>query len=199
MIVKTFLLLAYEFFKTGLFAIGGGLATIPFLRNIANSYPWFSIDMLGDMIAISESTPGPIGVNMATYAGFSAGFSENGLLMGILGGIIATLSLTAPSIIIILIISKAYQKFKNNPFVEHAFYTVRPAVTGMIGAVAITLIEAALLDEAFSFANLASIIDIKSVLLFVVLLIAMNIKKLEKLHPIVFIAVSGVIGAIFMM
>ena len=198
-IIKTFLILYYEFFKTGLFALGGGLATIPFLKDSANAYTWFSIDMLGDMIAISESTPGPIGVNMATYSGFNAGITNGGLLHGIIGGMIATLGLVTPSIIIILIISRAYRKFKENPLVESAFYTIRPAVTGMIGAVAITLIEAAILDDKFSITNLTSIIDIKSTILFIALLIVMNIKKFKKLHPITFIALSGLIGAIFAM
>ena len=199
MILKTFALLAFEFFKTGLFAIGGGLATVPFLREIAAKYTWFTTDMLSDMIAVSESTPGAIGINMATYAGFSAGFGEGGLAAGILGGIIATLALAAPSIIIILMLSGAYQKFKSNPLVANAFYAIRPAVTGMIAAVAVTLIEAALLTDSFTFVpgDLAEIINIKAVILFVVLAAAMNIKPLKKLHPIVFIVFAGICGAVF--
>ena len=96
-----------EFFKIGLFAVGGGLATLPFLYDLASKYPWFDATMLPNMIAISESTPGPIGVNMATYAGFSA--------TGIIGGIIATLGLVTPSIMIIMIIASFLNKFKENP------------------------------------------------------------------------------------
>ena len=98
-----FLLLFLEFFKTGLFAIGGGMATLPFLNELANKYPWFTVDDLSDMIAVSESTPGPIGVNMATYAGYTTGFNELGVLGGILGAFVATLGLVTPSVIIILI------------------------------------------------------------------------------------------------
>ena len=201
MILQTFATLAYEFFKTGLFSIGGGLATVPFLREMAVKYPWFSPDMLSDMIAVSESTPGPIGVNMATYAGFTAGYSVGGLPMGILGGVIATLSLAAPSIIIILLLSGVYQKFKSNPLVENAFYAVRPAVTGMIAAVAVTLIEAALLTDAFTpvVSELMRLVSVKAVILFILLAAAMNIKPLKKLHPIIFIVFAGICGALFAM
>lgn len=200
-VLKTFALLFYEFFKTGLFSVGGGLATIPFLRDIASTYTWFTTDMLSDMIAVSESTPGPIGINMATYAGYTAGYSVGGVPMGIIGGIVATLALIAPSIIIILLISRAYMKFKTNPLVMNAFYAIRPAVTGMIAAVAVTLIEAALLTDDFvlDFTALKGLVSIKAVILFVIMFAAMNIKQLKKLHPIVFIVAAGVIGAVFAM
>ena len=201
MILKTFGLLVYEFFKTGLFSIGGGLATIPFLREMAVKYPWFSLNILSDMIAVSESTPGPIGVNMATYAGFNAGYSVGGLPAGILGSVIATLSLVAPSIIVILMLSGVYRKFKTNPLVANAFYAIRPAVTGMIAAVAVTLLEAALLVDSFtpSLGELVGLINVKAVILFVLMAVAMNIKPLKKLHPIVFIVFAGVCGAVFSM
>lgn len=199
MILKTFALLAFEFFKTGLFAIGGGLATVPFLREIASKYTWFTLDMLSDMIAVSESTPGAIGINMATYAGFSAGNAAGGLLYAVLGGIIATLSLAAPSIIIILMISGAYRKFKSNPLVENAFYAIRPAVTGMIAAVAVTLTESALLTDGFTFVvrDLIGRVNVKTVILFAVIASATNIKPLKKLHPIFVIVFAGICGAVF--
>ena len=128
----TFLHLFIEFFKTGLFAIGGGLATIPFLEDIARRYTWFTTEQLTDMIAISESTPGPIGVNMATYAGYQAGYAEGGVLLGILGGLVATLSLVLPSVIVILIIAGFLEKFKENKLVKNTFYCLRPAVIGML-------------------------------------------------------------------
>ena len=115
--------LFYEFFKTGLFAIGGGLATMPFLYNISESTGWFSRSDLTNMIAVSESTPGPLGVNMATYVGFS--------VSGIPGGIIATLGLVCPAVVIIIIISKFLNKFKENPYVEAVFHKIRPTSTGL--------------------------------------------------------------------
>lgn len=124
--MKTLALLCYEFFKTGLFSVGGGMATLPFLYNMAAKYPWFTAQQLTDMIAISEATPGPIGVNMATYAGFTAA--------GIPGGILSTLALVAPAIIIIVLVAKFLATFNENQNVAFAFYGLRPAVTGLIAA-----------------------------------------------------------------
>ena len=120
----TLLLLCYEFFKTGLFAIGGGLATLPFLYEISDRYGWFSHADIADMIAISESTPGAIGINMSTYAGYTTG--------GIMGGILASLSLAAPSVIIILIVARFLEKFRDSRYVNRAFYGLRPASIAMI-------------------------------------------------------------------
>ena len=118
--------LFYEFFKAGLFAVGGGLATLPFLQDISAKTGWFTLDQLADMIAISECTPGPIGVNMATYVGFSTA--------GVPGALAATLGLIAPSIIVILIIAGFLKRFQDNRYVQAAFYGLRPASTGLIGA-----------------------------------------------------------------
>ncbi|MBQ1999797.1 MAG: chromate transporter, partial [Spirochaetales bacterium] len=107
--MKLLLLLYLEFFKVGLFSIGGGLATIPFLQELSIKYGWFDQKLFTDMIAISESTPGPIGVNMATYVGYHTA--------GIPGGIISTLGLISPSIIIILLIACLLTQFKENRYV----------------------------------------------------------------------------------
>ena len=128
-----FLQLFYEFFKTGLFAVGGGLATLPFLNEICQKYDWFTEQMLADMIAISESTPGPIGINMATYAGYQAA--------GVLGSVVATCSLVAPSIIIIVLIARFLSKFNEHPLVKSAFSGLRPAVTGLIAAAAVSVMK----------------------------------------------------------
>ena len=126
-----YLLLFYEFFKIGLFAIGGGLVTLPFLTSIAQRYDWLSIDIIPDMIAISESTPGPIGINMATYAGYNAA--------GVLGGIVATLSEILPALIIVMIVARFLTKFNENKYVKSVFGGLRPAVVGMIAAAALLL------------------------------------------------------------
>ena len=117
----TYLLLFAEFFKIGLLAVGGGLVTLPFLFDLAEKYPWFDVKTLTDMVAISESTPGPLGVNMATYAGFSAA--------GIGGGIVATLGLVLPSLLIIVLLAKVLQKYRNHPIlfsniVEYFLYII---------------------------------------------------------------------------
>ena len=110
-----FLRLFFEFFKTGLFSIGGGLATIPFLQDMGEATGWFTNQELTTMIAVSESTPGPMGVNMATYVGYHMGCNTVlGPAGGILGAVIATLGLVAPSIIVILIIARFLQKFRHS-------------------------------------------------------------------------------------
>ena len=109
-----FLQLFWEFFKTGLFAIGGGMATVPFLQEISARTGWFTASDLADMIAVSESTPGPIGINMATYVGYTTVHNHYGPFAGILGGVIATIGLVTPSVIIILIIAKFLEKFRDN-------------------------------------------------------------------------------------
>ncbi len=188
----TFLYLFFEFFKTGLFAIGGGLATIPFLMDIANRYDWFTQSELTDMIAISESTPGPIGVNMATYAGYSAGYNLGGVPLGILGGIVATLSLVLPSIIVILIVAKVLEKFKESKIVKNVFYSLRPAVIGLL---IVSLLGVAL-PIFFDFSKTAflEIVHIKEVILFALLLF--GVLKFKK-HPIVYIGIGAIAGIIF--
>ena len=100
-----YLRLFIEFFKTGLFAVGGGMATIPFLYRMADATGWFTANDVANMIAVGESTPGPIGVNMATYVGFVTGMNQHGTTGAVMGGITATLGLITPSVIIILIIA----------------------------------------------------------------------------------------------
>ena len=122
----TYLRLFWEFFKTGLFAVGGGMATVPFLNNIGLATGWYSQTDLMNMLAVSESTPGPIGINMATYVGFT--------VAGIPGAVIATIGEVTPSIIVILIVAAMLTKFRNSKYVENAFYGLRPASSGLIGA-----------------------------------------------------------------
>ena len=180
--------LFWEFFKTGLFATGGGMATLPFLYEMADKYPWFTRADLADMIAISESTPGPIGVNMSTYAGFQVG--------GILGGIIATFALVLPSIIIIILISKALEKFRDSKLVKDAFYGLRPAVMGMIGAAAWQVIQITLLNLSDApVSGFRSYFNWPAIALFAVIMT--GIYTLKKVHPIVFIAFAAIIGIVF--
>ena len=173
-----YLQLFYEFFKTGLFAVGGGLATIPFLSAMTDKYAWFTKAQL------AESTPGPIGVNTATFAGYNAA--------GIPGAIIATLSLVLPSYIIILAISKALQKFRDNKYVNDAFMGLRPAATGLIGAACYSVMVIAL-----SGSTLFGCIDLRRLIFFGLLLAVTNIKRLKGLHPIIFIAIAAVVGIVF--
>ncbi|MBQ4572900.1 MAG: chromate transporter [Clostridia bacterium] len=185
----TFLYLFYEFFKIGLFAVGGGPATIPFLFDLAASdYGWFSQKQLVDMIAVSESTPGPIGVNMATYAGYNAGYGEMGILGGILGGITATAGLVIPSIIVIVIIAGFLKAFSENKYVKNTFYGIRPIVTSIVlfsvyGIISQTVYQ----DGKFVIPIIA---------IAVVLFALMFIKKLKKLHPAFWLLLGAVAGII---
>ena len=130
--------LFFEFFKVGLFSIGGGLATLPFLYDISNTLGWFTHGDIANMIAIAESTPGAIGINMSTYAGYQVD--------GILGGIVATIGLITPSVIIILVIARLLKKFKENKLVQDVFFGLRPASVAMIASAGIGVIKIALVN-----------------------------------------------------
>ncbi len=183
-----YLQLFYEFFKTGLFAIGGGLATMPFLEKISEATGWFTKLDLANMIAISESTPGPIGINMATYAGFTSA--------GILGSIIATMGEVLPSFIIVLIVARFLRSFSENLTVKSVFYGLRPASVGLITAAGYSVLKIALLNtELFGLSgSLLDLFQWKSLLLAAAIYLV--IKK-WKPHPVVSIAISAVAGIIF--
>ena len=184
--------LFYEFFKTGLFAVGGGMATLPFMYDISDKTGWFTHSMLADMVAVSESTPGPIGVNMATYVGFVTG--------GIPGAVIATVGLVTPSVILILLIARVLKAFRENQYVDAGFYGLRPCSVGLIAAAGVLVIKLALFNTELytSTGALLDLFNFKALILAAVLLVATRcIKKLKGLHPIVFILASAVIGIVF--
>lgn len=181
-----------EFFKTGLFAVGGGLATLPFLQDMAVRTGWFTTAQLADMVAVSESTPGPIGVNMATYVGFTTA--------GIPGAVIATLGLVAPSIIIILIIAKVLAAFRQNKYVDAAFYGLRPCSVGLIAAAGLLVVKLAVFnfDLYRQTGVFADLFNWKALLLAAVLIVLTRyVKQTKKLHPIFFILGSAAAGALF--
>ena len=182
-----YLRLFYEFFKTGLFSVGGGLATLPFLYEMSTKTGWFTTADIADMIAVSESTPGPIGINMSTYAGFTTG--------GVLGGVVASIGLAVPSVIIILIIAKFLEKFRNNRFVEGAFYGLRPASIAMITVAGLNVARVALVNmDALAAGNYGEFFLWKAILLGVAIFIGQ--RKL-KWSPVIFIAIAAVVGIVF--
>lgn len=188
----TFLLIFWEFFKTGLFAIGGGLATIPFLMKMTENYDWYTTEELSNMIAVSESTPGPIGINMATYVGYSVGSEKFGIIGGTLGGILATTALVLPSLVIIMIIAGFLQKFRQNKLVEKTFFCLRPATIGMLTVSLIAMMSPLFFNFAAS--GIFEILNLKVIVLFGLLLF--GILKFKK-HPIVYLAIGAVAGIIF--
>lgn len=179
-----YLQLFWEFFKTGLFAIGGGLATLPFLQDMADRTGWFTSAQLADMLAVSESTPGPVGVNMATYVGFTTG--------GLGGALIATIGLVAPSIIVILIVAAFLKAFRDSKWVNAAFYGLRPASTALVAAAGISVVLIALVNTG---ASGLAFFNWKAIALAAVLLVCTNwVPVIKKWHPIVYIAISAAIG-----
>ena len=190
-----YLQLFFEFFKTGLFAVGGGMATIPFLYDLSDKTGWFTHQDLANMIAVGESTPGPIGVNMATYVGYVTGMSQHGVPGAIMGAILAALGLITPSIVIILIIASVLLKFRNSKLVNNAFYGLRPASTGLIAAAGISVAVATFLPQLT-----LSALNWKGLILGAALWVLTNlIKPTKKLHPIVFIGLAALAGIVFSM
>ncbi len=151
--------LYYEFLKVGLFSVGGGLATIPFLYDLADRTAWFTYEDVANMIAVAESTPGAIGVNMATYTGYTTA--------GIPGGVTATLGLITPAIFVITLVAKLLNRYLNNPYVESAFYGLRPASVGLIAAAGLGVVQTALLDLSAwdGFASLPDVVIWEAVIL----------------------------------
>lgn len=174
--------LFWEFFQTGLFAVGGGMATLPFLYDISDRTGWFTHHQLADMIAVSESTPGPIGVNMATYAGY--------LTAGLPGAVVSTVGLITPSVIVILLVAAFLNKFHENKYVNGAFYGLRPASSAMITAAGLILARVVFFSGGS--------VNIKALILALILLLFTHaVTFTKKLHPVTWIAFSAVVGIIF--
>ena len=186
--MNIFLQLIIEFFKTGLFAVGGGLATIPFLEEMIVNYGWFTADTLSTMIAVSESTPGPIGINMATYVGY--------VTAGLPGAITATLAIIIPGIIIICLISKVLKKFQESQVVKGVFYGIKPAVVGFILAACVSIFLLTLFNvDAFEQSkNIISLFNYFNIAIFIVIYMIYN---KVKLNPIIVIVICAFLGIIF--
>ena len=166
-----YLKLFLEFFHIGLFSFGGGYATIPFLYHIADVQKWYTTKQLSDMIAVSSITPGPVGVNVATFAGFKTA--------GILGAAIATTSVILPSFIIVIIISKLLEQFKHNKYVQSVIYTLKPAGCGLLAAIGVDMF----IDN----------INLLGMVLLVCLFVA---SITEKRDPLFYLGVSAVVGLV---
>ena len=183
-----------RFFLVGLFAIGGGLATLPFLIDMGEVTGWFTQTDISNMVAISESTPGPLGINMATYIGFQIG-GTYGTIPGILGAIIAPFGVITPSVIIIIIVSKILKRFKDSKYVQYAFYGLRAASFGLIVSALLSVAKIAFIGAESGF-SLESINWLCIVLSAVIYLITMKVKKI---HPILLIVFAAIMGIIFKM
>ena len=180
-----YLQLFWEFFKTGLFTVGGGLASLPFLYEISDKTGWFSHAQLADMIAISESTPGPIGINMATYVGFtSAGF---------FGAILASIGFIIPPLIIASIVSRFLKKFNENKFVKGAFYGLRAVSVALVCAALVSVIEISLINVPL-FAETKNFFDLVSIPGIILAIVCWFVLKKKNPHPVVILGMSAVAG-----
>lgn len=193
-----FLELYFRFFMVGLFSIGGGLATLPFLTSMGEVTGWFGTMEISNMVAISESTPGPIGINMATYIGYQVG-SQLGAPFGILGSIIASLGEVTPCVIIIMIVSRMLMKFRDSKYVEYTFYGLRAASVGLIAAAWLGVAKIAFSgsETLAESGSLLMAVDYKSIILSGVIFFLAT--KFKKIHPIVLIVLSAAVGIIFKM
>ena len=182
-----YLQLFWEFLKIGLFAVGGGMATLPFLQDLSVKTGWFPQELITDMIAVSESTPGPIGINMATYVGCT--------IAGIPGGVLASLGEVLPSVLIVILVSKELEKFRSSPIVGYAFYGLRPAVTGLIAAALLSVLKVTVINIA-AFAASGSILQLFDPIKLVLFAVFFVLIKKLKLHPIIYIAAGAVVGLV---
>ena len=192
--VKLLIELFFTFFKIGMFTIGGGYAMIPLIQQEIVDHGWMTFKETVDMIAVSEMTPGPFAINSATFVGVKTG--------GIIGAAVATLGVVLPSFIIVVLVAKYSTRFRNEPMVQSALYGLRPAVIGLIAASAFSIATASFFTisndgSALSISGLVSniggTVDFKSIFIFIVAMIA-GIKY--KVHPILLIVLSGVLGII---
>ena len=182
----TLIQLFWEFLQTGLFAIGGGLATLPFLQKMLERYPdWFGALQIADIAAIAESTPGPIAVNAASFAGYFAA--------RIPGALVATIAVVLPSFVIATLVSRALVQYRNSRLVESAFSALRPAVAGLIAAAGWVVLRSALFSDSFA-GGIFAAIQWKSVALFTLLLLLLHLPKVKDIHPIFYIIFGGAIG-----
>ena len=178
-----YLRLYFEFFKTGLFSVGGGMATLPFLYAMSDKTGWFSHAQLADMIAVSESTPGPIGINSATYIGYVApqanGFPS--VWWGVAGSLLCTLVVVLPSFLLVLYASHYIRRHRDSEFIAGMFAGLRPVVVGLIASAALLLMNESNFGSADS--------DVaKSIALAVA---ALGINLFTKIHPIWIIIAAG--------
>ena len=197
----TFLYLFWEYFKIGLFTIGGGYAMVPLITQVIQKYGWMTQKELISFIGIAESTPGPFAINLATFVGIEAGFATSlGVLGGFLGALIATFAVVLPSLIVIIIVTKLYNKFQTNKYVQGALYGMRPVVVGLVLSAVITVAGGVILPN-LSFKNIQS--DgfsqfnwISLIILGVFYPLSLIKIKGKKIHPLFLILAAAVLGVV---
>lgn len=183
--MKTALLLFLEFMKIGLVAVGGGPATLPYLMELTEKYDWYTMEDLTNMIAVSESTPGPLGLNMATYAGFKT--------LGLFGGVVSTTGLVIPSLIVICLIARFLEDFSENKYVKGAFAAIRPAVCAII---AVSVFRVCMVS-LFTYHDSVYTPHIRVIILCLIVFALLQVKRLQKYHPAIWLLFAAIVGIVF--
>ena len=187
-----YLKLFLTFFKIGLFTFGGGYAMLPLIEEEIIANKWMAMEQLVNFIAVSESTPGPFAVNIATYVGMQTGGGTENVLGGILGAICATLGVVLPSFIVILIVAKIYDAFKESKIVKGCMMGLKPAVIGLIGSAIVSMANTVLFADSFNVSVFGELQFYLSILIFAV----MTLLSFKKIHPILIVCLSAVAGIV---
>ena len=199
--LMTYLTLFWEYFKIGLFTIGGGYAMLPLVTQIVLRRGWLTEDQLISFIGIAESTPGPFAINLATFVGNTVGMTTGlGVFGGILGSVIATVAVVLPSLVIIVVVTILFEKFKSSKYVQGALKGIKPVVVGLILSAVMTVGSKVILPE-LNFKNITadgfSQFNWISMIIVAVMVPLSQVKiKRKKIHPIYLILLSAVAGVV---
>lgn len=190
-----FLELFWTFFKIGAFTFGGGYAMLPLIQEQVIAHKWLSEEAVVNFIAVSESTPGPFAINIATYVGSQVGGAEYGgnLWFTVLGSFCATLGVVLPSFIVILLVAKFYQQFKNSHTVKGLMTGLKPAAIGLIASAVVSMATTVFIPDGFKldiFKNLQFYI---SAAIFILCAFLVFLKR-KKIPPVVVICISAILG-----
>lgn len=177
-----YLELFFTFLKIGAFTFGGGYAMLPLIQEEVAAHGWLTMEELINFVAVSESTPGPFAVNVSTYVGMETG--------GLFGAFCATLGVIFPSFVIILLVAGYYEKFQSSKIVKGCMSGLKPAVVGLIAATVVTTGRTVFFPDGLSMSVVSSLSFISSFIIF----IGMLVLTLKKVHPILIILLSGILG-----
>ncbi len=193
--MNIFLDLFLTFFKIGAFTFGGGYAMLPLMQEEVLAHKWMELSDVVNFIAVSESTPGPFAINMATYVGSEVG-GAYGVVGSIFGSFCATLGVVVPSFVVILIVAKCFERFKNSLVVKGCMTGLKPAVVGLIGSAIVSVALTVFLPAGVSMAGLmASIKDI-AFYCYLAIFALCTVLAFKKVHPIIIIVLAAVLGIV---
>lgn len=195
-----YLLLFWEYFKIGLFTIGGGYAMLPMVIQVVQKHQWLTNDQLYNFIGVAESTPGPFAINLATFVGTMVGNEQFGFWGGVLGAVVATFAVVLPSLVIIVIVSKLLEQFKSSKYVQGALYGIRPVVVGLVLSAMIGIATNVVLPNVdltnIPSSNVTPFNWVSLVMMCAFLPLSRLKIKGKKVHPIFMILLSAGLGVL---